>query len=84
MWSNRGPKGDKQARISASVVRNLSLSLSLSLFFDSILVSAKNSNSQNHEDAYGKIILIAFKLIVGYNLLIETQNLSRLFSKNLG
>ena len=80
MWSNRGPKGDKQACISASVVRNLSLSL----FFDLILVSAKNSNSQNHEDANGKIILIAFKLIEGYNLLIEIQNLSRLFSENLG
>ena len=65
MRSNRNAKVDKQARISASIVR------SLFLFFNLISVSAENTNLQNHEDTNGRIILIAFKLIAGYNLLIQ-------------
>ena len=52
------------SRISTSIVRSLSLC-------DLISVSAENQNSQHHEDANGRIVLIAFKLIAGYNLLIE-------------
>ena len=65
MSSNRGSKVDKQACISASTVR------SLSLFFDLISVSAENPNSKNHEDANRRTILIVFELIAGYNLLIQ-------------
>ena len=72
MRSNRGSKVNKQACISALIVK--------SLFFDLISVSAENPNSQNYES--GRVILIAFKLIAGYNLLIEIQNSSRLFLTN--
>ena len=56
------PKSTKQACISASIVR------SLFLFFDLNSVCAENPNSQNHEEANGRIILIA-----AYNLLIKIK-----------
>ena len=46
------------------------LEISRDLFFDLISVSAGNSNLQNYKDANERIILIAFKLIAGYSLLI--------------
>ena len=48
-----------------------------------ISINAKNPNSHNHEDANGRITLIAFELIAEYNLLIEIQNSSRVFSANI-
>ena len=48
-----------------------------------ISVNAENQNSQNHEDANGRITLIAYELIAEYNLLTEIQNSSMLFSPNI-